>query len=333
MPLSLRLQTGLPSGSYLNLDSYQNTNVNSKHKASVHSNVQNNKKDKDDNNNKKNKNNSNHDGNKTSITNSASASTRTRTGIVSVSDSGIVKGKGKSGGKNEIISSSSSSSFSKMNDIIKEKQDRHAMQVHATKRIEVNSDCNPLVQSLLGSSKPTSTTAKSISISSSNDNSNNNKNNSASSLSRFSKEEMLQNVRVLQLRNEFNPSRFYKRTSQIEVDKAQLGTVIAGRFDDPSMKLTRKERKATFAEEILTDPSIRKYTKKRFDAIQMKGQSKIKVYNDHNKMKKQMISKNKKGVRKVQHDYGYGKNSVQERRHKAGDTTVNIGGKKRPFKY
>lgn len=48
----------------------------------------------------------------------------------------------------------------------------------------------------------------------------------------------------------------------------QIGTVVEGAADFFSGRLTKRERKGTFAEEVMVDAGIKTYRKRRFDAIQ-----------------------------------------------------------------
>jgi hypothetical protein len=47
-----------------------------------------------------------------------------------------------------------------------------------------------------------------------------------------------------------------------------MGTVIEGAHEFKSARLSRKERHETFTKEILYDPHIRAYTKRKFQDIQ-----------------------------------------------------------------
>jgi hypothetical protein len=53
-----------------------------------------------------------------------------------------------------------------------------------------------------------------------------------------------------------------------------VGTVIEGRMETgPQGRLSRKQRKRTFVDEILADRAVRKYSKRKFSEIQQAAQS------------------------------------------------------------
>jgi hypothetical protein len=81
-------------------------------------------------------------------------------------------------------------------------------------------------------------------------------------------------VKLLQMRNFLDPKRFYKNP-----DKGgkilHVGTVVEGATEFKSSRLTKKERKTSFVDEILSDQKTRNYTKRVFMDIQeVKGNKK-----------------------------------------------------------
>ena len=62
------------------------------------------------------------------------------------------------------------------------------------------------------------------------------------------------------LRRVMNPKRFYKANdSKSDPEVFQVGTVIAGSMEGQANRMTKKERKRTFVDEILGDAGIKKY--------------------------------------------------------------------------
>ena len=73
--------------------------------------------------------------------------------------------------------------------------------------------------------------------------------------------------RALELRGVADPKRHYKR-HDAPSEFAQLGTVVAGRFDGAAATLKRKERKTGLMAELVADGSGRAYAKRKFSALQ-----------------------------------------------------------------
>jgi hypothetical protein len=86
-------------------------------------------------------------------------------------------------------------------------------------------------------------------------------------------EEVQQDLRALRMRSALDPKRFYKshdRPSKF----VQVGTVIEGRHEFYSSRLTKKERRTNLVEELMADEKSRQYTKRKFSAIQSEKQKK-----------------------------------------------------------
>lgn len=85
--------------------------------------------------------------------------------------------------------------------------------------------------------------------------------------------ELKREVQLLKMRNVLDPKRHYKANDSKDIPKYfQIGTVIAGAADFYSGRLTKKERKMSFAEELLSDTSLKAYTKRKIRQIQEKNQ-------------------------------------------------------------
>lgn len=85
--------------------------------------------------------------------------------------------------------------------------------------------------------------------------------------------EMKREIQLLKMRNVLDPKRHYKANDSKEIPKYfQIGTVVEGAADFYSGRLTKKERKMSFADELLTDSSLKAYTKRKYSEIQEKHQ-------------------------------------------------------------
>ena len=103
--------------------------------------------------------------------------------------------------------------------------------------------------------------------------------------------ELESEIKVMKLRSHLDPKRFYAASARIlESDvrgvlsdgtKAktpskffQIGTVIEGRFESKKLhRVTKKNRKATFVDQILADADAMSYTRKVYTKRQAQGQS------------------------------------------------------------
>lgn len=88
-------------------------------------------------------------------------------------------------------------------------------------------------------------------------------------------DELKQDLRALRMRGALDPKRFYKsldRPSKF----IQLGTVIEGRDEFFTSRLTKKERRTNLVEELMADEKARHYTKRKFSSIQNEKQNKLR---------------------------------------------------------
>lgn len=80
--------------------------------------------------------------------------------------------------------------------------------------------------------------------------------------------------------------RFYKNPEKnLESRVINVGTVIEGFGEFKSSRLTKKERKQTILDEILSDQKIKSYTKQTYLNIQEKKANKLKVYKKKKNLK------------------------------------------------
>ncbi|XP_042479320.1 rRNA-processing protein fcf2-like [Macadamia integrifolia] len=88
--------------------------------------------------------------------------------------------------------------------------------------------------------------------------------------------ELKKDLQMLMLRNVIDPKRHYKKggTKSKTLPKYfQVGTVIVSSSDFFSGRLTKKERKATLADELLSDQSLGEYRKRKVQEIQEQNRS------------------------------------------------------------
>lgn len=78
---------------------------------------------------------------------------------------------------------------------------------------------------------------------------------------------------VLRMRNYLDPKRFYKSSDKFaNTSMLQVGTVIESSAEYYSSRLTKKERKSNFAEEMMSDEKVRAYAKRKSRQLQVKTQ-------------------------------------------------------------
>ena len=81
-------------------------------------------------------------------------------------------------------------------------------------------------------------------------------------------QELKRELRLLKLRGATDPKRFYKAADSTKLStRFHIGTVIEGPADFYSSRLTKRERKQTFAEELLADPKVKAYAKRKFQEV------------------------------------------------------------------
>lgn len=86
--------------------------------------------------------------------------------------------------------------------------------------------------------------------------------------------ELKKDLQLLKLRNVIDPKRHYKAEDSKGLPKYfQVGTVIGGPADFYSGRLTKKERKSTLADELLSDSTLSAYRKRKYLDIQDKKQA------------------------------------------------------------
>ncbi|KAK1387391.1 Fcf2 domain-containing protein [Heracleum sosnowskyi] len=85
--------------------------------------------------------------------------------------------------------------------------------------------------------------------------------------------ELKKDLQLLKLRSVMDPKRHYKKADSKSVPKYfQIGTVIEGATEFYTGRLTKKERKASLADELLGDHSLGSYRKRKVREIEEKNQ-------------------------------------------------------------
>ncbi|KAH9684148.1 hypothetical protein WN944_025229 [Citrus x changshan-huyou] len=83
--------------------------------------------------------------------------------------------------------------------------------------------------------------------------------------------ELKKDLQLLKLRSAMDPKRHYKKSeakSKTLPKYFQVGTVVESSTDFFSSRLTKKERKATLADELLSDPTLGQYRKRKVREIE-----------------------------------------------------------------
>lgn len=83
--------------------------------------------------------------------------------------------------------------------------------------------------------------------------------------------ELKKDLQLLKLRSAMDPKRHYKKSdakSKLLPKYFQVGTVVESSTDFFSSRLTKKERKATLADELLSDPNLGQYRKRKVQEIE-----------------------------------------------------------------
>ncbi|KAL6193534.1 PREDICTED: rRNA-processing protein fcf2-like [Fragaria vesca subsp. vesca] len=83
--------------------------------------------------------------------------------------------------------------------------------------------------------------------------------------------ELQKDLKLLKLRSVMDPKRHYKKGDSQTAKYFQVGTVVESASDFFSGRLTKKERKATVAEELLSDPVLATYRKRKVREIEEKN--------------------------------------------------------------
>lgn len=87
-------------------------------------------------------------------------------------------------------------------------------------------------------------------------------------------DEVKQDLRAVRMRGALDPKRFYKSMDGRPSQFVQVGTVVEGRDEFWSGRLTKKERRTNLVEELMADEKSRRYTKRKFATIQSAKQNK-----------------------------------------------------------
>lgn len=75
-------------------------------------------------------------------------------------------------------------------------------------------------------------------------------------------------LKLLKMRNVLDPKRFYKKSDSKKDPKFfEMGTIVEGNTEFFSARMTKKERKQTFAQELLGDDDSQKYFKRKYEEI------------------------------------------------------------------
>lgn len=89
--------------------------------------------------------------------------------------------------------------------------------------------------------------------------------------------ELLRDQQLLRLRGYMDPKQFYKGgMSTKRIPKHfEMGVVVEGASEFKAARLSKRERQASFAREVLHDPAVKQHTKRRFDALQEASMSRF----------------------------------------------------------
>lgn len=82
-------------------------------------------------------------------------------------------------------------------------------------------------------------------------------------------DEVKNDLRILRLRSAYDPKTFYKKFDETKFPKYfQFGRVVEGPTEYYSSRMTKKERKRTLTEEIMSDPHLTAVRRKRYAKMQ-----------------------------------------------------------------
>lgn len=87
-------------------------------------------------------------------------------------------------------------------------------------------------------------------------------------------EEVKRDLHVIRNRGYLDPKRFYK-SSDKESKFVQIGTVIEGSAEYYSARLTKKERRSNFTDEVMADTSTADYAKRKYRSMQQEKNAKV----------------------------------------------------------
>lgn len=81
--------------------------------------------------------------------------------------------------------------------------------------------------------------------------------------------ELKRDLQLLKLRNVIDPKQHFKKNDTKGIPKFfQVGRVVEGPTEFYSARLTKKEQKQTFADELLSNPTLKSYRKRKYMEIQ-----------------------------------------------------------------
>lgn len=77
--------------------------------------------------------------------------------------------------------------------------------------------------------------------------------------------EIARDLKIIKMRNYLDPKRFYKSADSKNLPtKFEIGTIVSGSFDSSAERVSKKQRRSTIVQEIMSDTKIKKYAKKTF---------------------------------------------------------------------
>ncbi|XP_032675178.1 deoxynucleotidyltransferase terminal-interacting protein 2-like isoform X1 [Odontomachus brunneus] len=99
--------------------------------------------------------------------------------------------------------------------------------------------------------------------------------------------EIKHDLEVLQMRSALDPKHFYKKNDRIGLPKHfHIGKIMDSPVDYYSARLTKKERKKTIVDELMTDAEFTKYNKRKYkEIIEEKKKSHYKAHKHAKKLK------------------------------------------------
>ncbi|KAG0584994.1 hypothetical protein KC19_3G249400 [Ceratodon purpureus] len=105
--------------------------------------------------------------------------------------------------------------------------------------------------------------------------------------------EVKRDLQLLKLRDVIDPKQHYKKNDTKGVPKFfQVGRYVEGPTEFYSSRLTKKERKETFADEFLANPQLKAYRKRKYTEIQeQKAQGGKKFYKQKKNRQKPSFAK------------------------------------------
>eukprot|EP00566_Odontella_aurita_P020813 CAMPEP_0113596994 /NCGR_PEP_ID=MMETSP0015_2-20120614/40690_1 /TAXON_ID=2838 /ORGANISM="Odontella" /LENGTH=358 /DNA_ID=CAMNT_0000504661 /DNA_START=31 /DNA_END=1104 /DNA_ORIENTATION=- /assembly_acc=CAM_ASM_000160 len=87
-------------------------------------------------------------------------------------------------------------------------------------------------------------------------------------------DELRTDLALIRNRSYLDPKKFYKKSDKIDGRMVQVGTVVEGTGEYFSSRLSKKERKSNFAEEVMADGDVAGYTKRQYAKMQRANEAK-----------------------------------------------------------